>query len=87
MVLATAIALLHWGFESVNITHKMTKKVYAIYMCNKRKTQGSKLQLTVTVANATNIFSLVTKNSGLVATLATRFLLEKRVDLGCVWLS
>ena len=27
-----------------------------------------------TVANATNIFSLATKNSGLVATLATRFL-------------
>ena len=26
------------------------------------------------VANATNIFSLATKNSGLVATLATRFL-------------
>ena len=29
---------------------------------------------TDTVANATNIFSLATKNSGLVATLATRFL-------------
>ena len=28
------------------------------------------------VANATNIFSLVTKNSGLVATLATRFLYD-----------
>ena len=29
---------------------------------------------TDTVTNVTNIFSLVTKNSGLVATLATRFL-------------
>ena len=29
---------------------------------------------TDTVANATNIFSLVTKNSGLVAKVATRFL-------------
>ena len=29
---------------------------------------------TDTVANVTNIFSLVTKHSGLVATLATRFL-------------
>ena len=28
------------------------------------------------VANATNIFSLATKNSGLVATLATRFLYD-----------
>ena len=28
------------------------------------------------VANATNIFSLVTKNSGLVTTLATRFLYD-----------
>ena len=28
---------------------------------------------TDTVANATNIFSLMTKNSGLVTTLATRF--------------
>ena len=31
---------------------------------------------TDTVANATNIFSLVTKNSGLVATLVIRFLYE-----------
>ena len=31
---------------------------------------------TDTVANATNIFSLVTKNSGLVVTLAVRFLYE-----------
>ena len=28
------------------------------------------------VANATNMFSLATKNSGLVATLATRFLFD-----------
>ena len=28
------------------------------------------------VANATNIFSLATKNSGLVTTLATRFLFD-----------
>ena len=32
MLLGTATALLHWGFKSVNITHKMTKKVYAM-MC------------------------------------------------------
>ena len=31
---------------------------------------------TDTIANATNIFSLATKNSGLVATLATRFLYD-----------
>ena len=31
---------------------------------------------TDTVANATNIFSLATKNSGLVATEATRFLYD-----------
>ena len=31
---------------------------------------------TDTVANATNIFSLATKNSGLVATLVTRFLYD-----------
>ena len=31
---------------------------------------------TDTVANVTNIFSLATKNSGLVATLAIRFLYE-----------
>jgi len=31
---------------------------------------------TDTVTNATNIFSLATKNSGLVATLATRFLYD-----------
>ena len=31
---------------------------------------------TGTVANATNIFSLATKNSGLVTTLATRFLYD-----------
>ena len=31
---------------------------------------------TATVANATNIFSLATKTSGLVATLATRFLYD-----------
>ena len=31
---------------------------------------------TNTVVNATNIFSLVTKNSGLFATLATRFLYD-----------
>ena len=31
---------------------------------------------TDTVANATNIFPLVTKNSGVVAKLATRFLFE-----------
>ena len=30
--------------------------------------------MTDTVTNATNIFSLETENSGLVATLATRFL-------------
>jgi len=34
------------------------------------------------VANATNILSLATKNSGLVATLAIRFLYE--VDLNCM---
>ena len=35
------------------------------------------------VSNATSIFSLATKNSGLVATLATRFLydIDKRVKL------
>ena len=32
--------------------------------------------VTDTVTNATNIFSLVTKNSGLVATLVTRFLYD-----------
>ena len=31
---------------------------------------------TVMVANATNIFSLATKTSGLVTTLATRFLYD-----------
>ena len=34
---------------------------------------------TNTIANATSIFSLATKNSGLVATLATRFLYD--IDL------
>ena len=32
--------------------------------------------VTDTVINVTNIFSLATKNSGLVATLATRFLFD-----------
>ena len=32
--------------------------------------------MTATVANATNIFSLVTKTSGLVAILVTRFLYD-----------
>ena len=42
-----------------------------------RKLTRTQLEIaTDTVANATNIFSLVTKNSGLVATLATRFLYD-----------
>ena len=36
--------------------------------------------VTDTVANVTKIFSLVTKNSGLVATLATRFLSDLNIN-------
>ena len=44
-------------------------------MCHTKETAKSELGIaTDTVANATNIFSLVTKNSGLVAKVATRFL-------------
>ena len=44
-------------------------------MCHAKETAKSGLEIaTDTVANATNIFSLVTKNSGLVAKVATRFL-------------
>ena len=40
-------------------------------------TWGTGLKIvTDTVVNATNLFSLTTKNSGLVATLATRFLYD-----------
>ena len=40
-------------------------------------TWGTGLKIaTDTVINATNIFSLTNKNSGLVATLATRFLYD-----------
>ena len=38
--------------------------------------QGSKLRLIRVVDNATNIFSLATKNSGLATTLAIKFLHE-----------
>ena len=37
--------------------------------------------VTDTVANATNIFSLATKNSGLVTTLVTRFLCDLDLNL------
>ena len=44
-------------------------------MCHTKETAKSELGIaTDRVANATNIFSLVTKNSGLVAKVATRFL-------------
>ena len=44
-------------------------------MCHTKETAKSELEIaTDTVANATNTFSLVTKNSGLVAKVATRFL-------------
>ena len=38
--------------------------------------QGSKLRLIRVVDNATNIFSLATKNSGLATTLVIKFLHE-----------
>ena len=41
----------------------------------KKETQGLEI-VTDMVANAANIFSLATKNSGLVATLASRFLYD-----------
>ena len=42
-----------------------------------RKLIRTQLEIeTDTVANATNIFSLATENSGLVATLETRFLYD-----------
>ena len=42
-----------------------------------RKLTRTQLEITTdTVANATNVFSLGTKNSGSVATLATRFLYD-----------
>ena len=37
--------------------------------------------MTDTVANVTNIFSLATTNSGLVATLVTRFLYDLNLNL------
>ena len=44
-------------------------------MCHTKETAKSELEIvTDTVTNVTNIFSLVTKNSGLVAKVATRFL-------------
>ena len=43
-------------------------------MTRETATLGSGLEITTdTVANATNMFSLATKNSGLVAKMATRF--------------
>ena len=42
-MLATAIALVHCGFKSVNTQDD--KNSVCNDVCNKRKTQGSKLQL------------------------------------------
>ena len=43
----------------------------------RHKIENIRLEIaTDTVANATNIFSLATKNSGLVATWVTRFLYD-----------
>ena len=50
---------------------------YTYSQLSLRRTQITGLEIaTDTVANATNIFSLATKNSSLVAKLATRFLYD-----------
>ena len=56
---------------------KADSKVLWVILESREKNQNgvSGLEIaTDTVANATNIFSLATKNSGLVAKVATRFL-------------
>ena len=45
-------------------------------VCNRTKQHAGLEIATDTVANATNIFSLATKNSSLVAKVATRFLYD-----------
>jgi len=49
---------------------------YFIVLIAKKKKKTGLEVATDTVANATNMFSLMTKNSGLVATLATRFMYD-----------
>ena len=66
------------GFKVSFVGERNTWFFYARHcMCHTKETAKSELEIaTDTVANATNTFSLVTKNSGLVATLAIRLLYD-----------
>ena len=65
----TAVKLQMFGGKTCHVWHPI-RTCFFVSCSHLDATDGNM------VANATNIFSLATKNSGLVTTLATRFLFD-----------